>query len=52
MKKFNNEFIHAWIIDLRKRQNESINALQLCWKALKRNFQKILLIGGKIFHYF
>ena len=38
--------------DLKSKQNEVINALQLDLKLLKSNFQKIFQIGGKIFDYF
>ena len=48
MKKSNNEFPHRWIDDLRKRQNEAINALHVCWKPLKSNFQKLFLKRDKI----
>ena len=52
MKKLNNEFLQRWMGDLRIRQNEAVNALQLCWKLLKINFQNLFLVGGKIFDYF
>ena len=48
-KKFNTEFLHRWMYDLRSKQNKAINALQICWKPLQGSFQKIFLIGGKIF---
>ena len=52
MKQFNDEFIDKWLCDSRRRHNEAINDLQLCWEPLKRNFEKVLLIGGKVFDYF
>ena len=52
MRKSNNEFLDGCIIDLRNRQNETLNALQLYIKLLKRNGQKLYLIGGKIFDFF
>ena len=29
-KKFNTKFLHSWIDDLKSKQNEAINVLQLC----------------------
>ena len=52
MAKFNNEFIHRQVDDLRSRQNETVSDLQLRWKPLKSNFQKLFLIVSKIFYYF
>ena len=49
MKNSSNEFLHKLIGDLRSRQNEAINALQVCCKPLKSNFQKLF---GRIFDYF
>ena len=52
MKKSNNKFLHRWIGDLKSKLNEAINALQLCSKPFKSNFQKVFQIKGKIFDYF
>ena len=52
MKKSNNEDLCRWIGDLRSKENEAINVLPFCCKPLKNDFQKLFLIGGKIFHYF
>ena len=52
MKKFNNHFRHTEVVDLRRRQNKTINDHHLRWKPLKSNFQKLFLILGKIFYYF
>ena len=52
MKESNREFPHRWIGNLRKKQNETINHLQVCYKLLKRNFQILFIILGKIFGYF
>ena len=32
VKKFNNEFLHRAVGDLKSKQNEAINDLQLRWK--------------------
>ena len=52
MKKSDIEFLHRWVDDLRSRQNEIINDLQLkWWKPLERNFDlKAILV--KIFDNF
>ena len=34
VKKFNNEFLHRGIGNLRSRQNETLNALRFCWRQL------------------
>ena len=47
MIKFKNEFLHRLVDDLRSRQNEIMSDLQLRWKPLKSNFQKLFLIVGK-----
>ena len=52
MIKFNNELLHRQVDDLRCRQNETMNDLQLLCKPLKSNFKKLFLILGKIFCYF
>ena len=52
MIKFNNEFLQRQVDDLRSRQNGTVSYLQLRWKPLKSNFQKLFLIVGKIFYYF
>ena len=39
------------IENLNSKQNKAINALQLCWKLLKSNFQKVFYIGGNVFDY-
>ena len=52
MIKYNNEFLHKQVDDLRSRQNETADDLQLRWKPLKNNFQKLFLIESKIFNYF
>ena len=52
MMKFNNQFRHTLIIDLRLRQIKATNDHHLRWKPLKRNFQKLFPILGKIFYYF
>ena len=38
IKKSKDEFLHMWIGDLRK----PINALELCWRLLRNNFQIFL----------
>ena len=52
MNKSRNELVYDWTGDLKSKLNEAINALHLCWKPLKSYFQKLFLIGGKIFDYF
>ena len=52
MKKYNNEFLNRYAGDLRSRQNIAIYDLQILWKPLKSNFEKLFLILGKIFYYF
>ena len=52
MKKFNNQFCHIWAVDLKRRQSKAIKDQPLRWKPLKSNFQKLLLMLGKIFCYF
>ena len=44
IKKFNNEFLRQLVDDLRTIQNDAINRLQLRWKPLLSNFEKLLLL--------
>ena len=43
---YKNESFHRSIGNIRSGENEGLNAFQLCWKPLKTNLQKLLLIGG------
>ena len=52
MMKFNNQFRHILMVDLRRRQSKAINDHHLRWKSLKINFQKLFLMLSKIFYYF
>ena len=52
LKKSITVFLHRWINDINNGQNKAINAIHLCWKPLKSNFQNLFLIAGKIFNYF
>ena len=49
---FDNEFSLRWMGDFRRRQNDAINDLQLCWKSLNTNFKKLSPTGGKMFDCF
>ena len=52
MKNVNNQFYRREVDDLKSRQNEAMNDLQLSWNSLKTNIQRLFLIIGKTFYFF